>query len=418
MKVLTVYRDMGGPGRSAVGCLAYRDGRGYFEYDGAYLATGVHLSPFNLEWAPGLQEAKAEPFNGLHGVFSDSLPDGWGLMLMDRAVRAAGGDPRSLTPIDRLAFIGNRGMGALSYEPDEGAGYGSSEYEEIDLAAIGAESTALFEGTLDDVLEHHTVHGTPSGGARPKILIGLPTDGSYVVTGAVDLPAHCTHWIAKFPTGRRPEERAEGAAEYVYYQMAIAAGIRMADCRLHETPGGDAYFLTQRFDRSPSGRRIHMHTLAGMLHANFRVSDFDYGELMKVTAMLTHSYEEKIQLFKRMAFNLLGGNRDDHTKNFAFLQQPDGNWSSAPAYDLTCNSGIAGHHSMAINGKTRSITTDDLYAVAETGSISPRDARFALQEVADSVSRWHELSRVHNIPAGLRREVGDYIEQQLTLMRV
>jgi serine/threonine-protein kinase HipA len=415
MRVLDVkFHGLAGGAPLKAGRIAYRDRRCFFEYDAAFLERGVNLSPTNLKWMPGLQESTREPFNGLHGIFNDSLPDGWGLMLMDRAVRAAGRDPRSMTPIDRLAFIGNRAMGALSYEPDDGAAFETNPVVPMDLQRVGSESTAIFEGTMDEVLEHHSIHGTPSGGARPKILVGLSEDGGQAVTGAEDLPAGYTHWLAKFPTGSNPAQQAEGRLEYVYYLMAKNAGIQMMPCRLYSPENGPAYFLTKRFDRLDGNRRVHMHTLAGLVHANFRSPDFEYGELMKLTAGLTRSYAEKTELFRRLAFNVLCGNRDDHTKNFAFMLDQQRKWVSSPAYDLSFSGGASGEHSMSVNGKGKNITEEDLLAVAEQGSISKAHARMAIGEVADAVTGWGRLSQEQDIPSTQRLEVSNYIEDRLS----
>jgi serine/threonine-protein kinase HipA len=414
MKILNViFHGLPGGTRLRAGRLAYQDKKCFFEYDGAFLEGGINLSPLNLKWIPGLQESNREPFNGLHGVFNDSLPDGWGLMIMDRAVRAVGRDPRSMTPIDRLAFVGNRAMGAVSYEPDEGATFESKPVEPLDLSSVGSEATALFEGSLEEVFEHHIVHGTPSGGARPKILVGLTQYGSQAVTGAEDLPVEYSHWLAKFPTGRSPEQQAEGRVEYLYHLMAKNAGIEMMPCRLYEQKNGPAYFLTKRFDRLEGNRRVHVHSLAGLVHADFRNPDFEYRELMKLTANLTRSYAEKLQLFKRLVFNVLCGNRDDHTKNFAFVLNQQAEWVNSPAYDLTFNSGMAGEHSMTVNGKGKNIKEEDLLAVAELGSISAVQARTAIEEVAESVSCWDKLARNQDILSSQRQEILKYVERQL-----
>ena len=413
MKVLSVFfHGLHRHQRMRVGRLAFRDGRCYFEYDAGFLEAGLNPSPFNLRWEPGLQEAPVDPFQGLHGVFNDSLPDGWGLLLMDRATRAAGLNPHSFSPLDRLAFIGSRAMGALSYEPDEGVGYESASVVPLNLAETGSEATGIFEGSLDEVIEHHTVHGSPSGGARPKILIGLSDDSSQAVTGAEDLPDDYRHWLVKFPTGRSAEQRAEGKLEYVYSLMARAAGIDMMPCQLYQSDN-NAYFMTQRFDRLEGNKRVHVHTVAGLMHANFRYPDFEYMELMRLTAGLTRSYAEKYELFRRLVFNVVSGNRDDHTKNFAFVLGQGGEWVNSPAYDLTFSAGVAGQHSMMINGKGDKIEQDDLLAIADAGSIPVARARAAISEVAGGVANWRILAQEFELPARLADETGDYIEKQL-----
>ena len=190
--------------------------------------------------------------------------------------------------------------------------------------------------------------------------------------------------------------------------MALAAGIDMTPCRLHESGRCAPCFLTQRFDRLPGNRRVHVHSLAGILHADFRVPNLDYLDLMKLTAHLTHSHKEKLQQFKRMVFNVLAGNRDDHTKNFAFMLNEQREWVITPAYDLTFSDGMMGEHSMTVNGQGRNIAESDLLAVAEAGSITVPQARAAIGEVAAGVACWDELSRDFDMPKRLRAAIVDY----------
>ena len=302
-------------------------------------------------------------------------------------------------------------MGALSYEPDEGQEYQTMHGVPLDISRVGDEATSIYEGKLDDVIEHHTIHGSPSGGARPKILIGLSEEWESLA-GADDLPDGYRHWLVKFPTGSSAEHRAEGVLEYLYFKMATQAGISMEPCALHRADG-NSYFMTRRFDRLPGNRRVHVHTVAGLMHTNFRLPDFEYTELMRLTAMLTRSHVEKTELFRRMVFNVLAGNRDDHTKNFAFMLNDDNEWINTPAYDLTFNSGIAGQHSMTVNGRGADIELEDLMVVAETGSISPREAREVIAQVANAVSQWHTLTQDYDLPNGPVRDISAYTARQL-----
>ena len=411
MKVLRViYHGLQAQQPCQLGRLAYRDGHAFFEYDPDFLRRDINISPVQLKLTTGLQESPPDPFLGLHGVFNDSLPDGWGLYLMDKVFRQNGVDPAQVTPIDRLAFTGNRAMGALSYEPDEGAQFESARSQPIELDIVAREAVSLYAGDLNEVLEHHALHGTPSGGARPKILVGLY--GDEAITGAEDLPPGFSHWLAKFPTGSTPDKKAEGAIEYIYSEMARLAAINMAVSQLVPGDDGNAYFLSKRFDRKPGNKRVHVHTVAGLVHANFRVADFEYGELVKLCGYLTKSHAEKVELFRRMVFNVMSGNRDDHTKNFAFMLTPDGDWKNTPAYDITYNPGRAGEHSMTICGKGKGISFDDLLAVARLGSIDEHLVRGIIDEVATALSQWSQLVKDYEIPSDQVRDIRDHIERQ------
>ena len=321
-----------------LGRLGYGFGHNHthFEWDPGFLRLGVNPSPVRLQPQPGLQAGPPEPFEGLHGLLADSLPDGWGRLLMDRTFRQRGLDPDAITPLHRLAFVGSRAMGALSYVPDTEAG-DSPAADVLDLPAIGIEATRLYEGAATEVLEEFARHAAPSGGARPKILVGVQDAGESVVAGAENLPDGYSHWLAKFPTSDAPEARSSGAIEYLYSRMARNAGIRMAETRLVPGRKNHAYFLTRRFDRLSGNRRRHVHSVAGLVHANFRMPNFDYLQLLKLSDLLTRSHAEKTGLFRRMAFNIVSGNRDDHTRNFGFLMEPGGELTATPAYDLSYN---------------------------------------------------------------------------------
>ena len=392
------------------GRLAYRDRRAYFEYAPEFLQYGVNLSPFQLHRTMSLQEAPQTPFNGLHGVFSDSLPDGWGLYLMDRVFRQNRVDLAMITPLERLAYVGTRALGGLSYQPDEGARLETVPGAALDLGAVGLEATNLYQGSVRDVLEHHAVHGTPSGGACPKILIGL--DGDTAITGAGDLPAGYVHWLAKFPTGHTPDRKAEGAIEYVYAELARRAGINMASAKLVPGDNGNAYFLSRRFDRGPGNRRRHVHSVAGLMHADFRAPDFEYGELLKLCGVLTKSHAEKTELFRRMVFNVMGGNRDDHTRNFAFMLTYEGEWINTPAYDITYNTDIAGEHSMSVNGKGKNISLDDILSIARLASFTPKAALQVVEEVSAALSDWGQLAGQYDIPAEQVSDIQRHIAKQ------
>ena len=413
MKVLHVFfHGLHTPEPLIMGRLAYRHGVAAFEFSPDFLSRNIHVSPFRLPLQTGLIEGERGNLDGLHGLFHDSLPDGWGLLLMDRGLRARGIDPSKLSPVDRVAFIGSRGMGALSYQPDEGLKTAMTSTHDIDLAKAGSEATKIYEGSLDEGSDYHTIHGTPSGGARPKLLVGIDANGN-AIAGSEDLPPDYNHWIVKFPTGTTPEQKAEGAMEDVYAQMARASGIDMAESQLIHTVDGSAYFATKRFDRVANNIRNHVHSVAGLLNNNFRFPSLDYVELIKLPLKLTKSVAAQREMFHRMLFNVVTGNMDDHTKNFAFMMMPDAEWTTTPAYDVTFNPGMGGEHNMTIAGRGKNVTLDDLLAVGEHASLNKAGVLSLLDRVREGTASFPELSKDYGLPRGLSKQISIYITNQL-----
>ena len=411
MKLLTVlYHGFGACKPMRMGRLAWHEQHAWFEFSADFLQHNTYPSPFFLKLTTKLQKAPTKPFNGLHGLFSDSLPDGWGLYLMDKAFRQTGRDLAVITPLDRLAYVGNRAMGAISYEPDEMENTERDGSMELDMATVGHEATGLYLGELPDVLAHHAINGTPSAGARPKILIGIR--GESAMEGAGDLPSGYAHWLAKFPTGRTPDKKAEGAIEHIYALMARQAGINMSETRLSPTRDGNAYFMTRRFDRTAGNRRHHVHSVAGMLNTDFRIANLDYRDLIKLCGLLTHSHTEKVELFRRMVFNVLSGNRDDHTRNFAFMLTDKNEWVNTPAYDVTWSRGMAGEHTMSVNRKDKDIRLDDICAVARASSIAGQDVDSVVDSVMEAVSGWHSLALQYDVPSEQRQDIQQYLSRR------
>jgi serine/threonine-protein kinase HipA len=414
MKVLNVlFHGFHESAPVAMGRLAYRRGVAAFEYSNEFLSRAIEVSPIRLHLQAGLVQCERGVLNGLHGLFNDSLPDGWGLLLMDRAFQSRGIDPSTVSPIDRLAFVGSRGMGALSYEPDEGVHNAPAVESQFDLAKAGAEATQIFEGTLEEVIDYHTIHGTPSGGARPKLLIGIDSDG-FAIAGSEDLPTGYEHWIVKFPTGSTPDKKAEGAMEYVFAKMAKASGIEMAEPRLIPADDSNAYFASKRFDRIGQNERNHIHSVAGLLNTNFRDPNYDYIQLIKLTLHVTKSVAEQREVFLRMLFNVISGNRDDHTKNFAFMMSPDGEWRNTPAFDVTFNEGIAGEHNMTISGKGKGIDLEDVLKVGAHASLTEKGVLTLVEQVRHGTSLWGDMAKGHGVPKTKIDQIETYINKQST----
>lgn len=405
-------------GKMLLGRLAYQKGRGHLELDSHFLSQNINLSPLHLKLSNNLQTAQRSPFNGLHGVFADSLPDGWGLLLMDRRLRQQGIAVHTITPLDRLAYIGDRAMGALSYQPDTGESDIEAADNLLSLSCLAQDALAIFEGSTKDVTTQlHIIGGSP-GGARPKATIGL--DGEKAIAGATDLPPGYQHWLVKFPTGSNTQARSEGAVEYIYSLMAQQAGIDFAQTRLINAGAGNHYFAARRFDRQldpttgDTNTRVHMHTFAGLVNADFRVPDADYELLIKATSHVTKSHQDCCEVLRRMIFNIISGNRDDHTKNFSFLMSPIGKWRLSPAYDVTFDTGINGHHSMSVMGYGQAIPKSAIYQVAALIPLSPAKVDRMLEEVIQALSQWPELARQFDVPLVLIREISTYINNETT----
>jgi serine/threonine-protein kinase HipA len=358
-----------------------------FEYDSEYLENGYNISPFKLSFTSGLQANKnTYPREGF-GVFDDSLPDGWGVLLMDRFFRKTNRSIRDITIIDRLAYIGNRGMGALVYEPAENVSCSDSNL--LDLYNLSENSMKILQGKSCDVLPVMALAGGSPGGARPKILAGF--DGKTLISGECELPAGFEHWIIKFRSEHDLNDA--GKIEYVYAQMAKDAGINISDFHLFEDVHGNSYFGTKRFDRiGYTNSCLHCHTLANLIHSDFRIPSLDYEVLLKVCSKLTRNYSDVKMCFRLMIFNIMVHNRDDHGKNFSFLMDDTGHWSFAPAYDLMFADGPGGEHSLTIAGEGRNPTMKDIMKLAKLVDVSSEDVYAMVDIIKNSLSNWKKLA--------------------------
>lgn len=327
-----------------------------FEYDVDWIQSGFSISPFYLPLKPGLIMAKRDPFAGSFGVFDDSLPDGWGNLLLDRYLQEKGIDPYRLNVLERLSLIGSTGRGALEYRPDKSI---ATEDEFLNFDRLAKEVEKVLEskesaGSVDLLYKY----GGSSGGARPKVFARI--DGR--------------EWLVKFKATSDPVN--VGEIEYNYSLLAKECGVRMAETRLFD----GRYFGVERFDRIPQ-HKIHTISAAGLLHANYRIPSLDYSLLLKLTLNLTKDMEQVAQMFRIMVFNILISNRDDHSKNFSF-QWIDGEWKLSPAYDLLPSSGFNGYHTTTINGKGEP-TLADVIAVATEVGLSKQSATQIIEELTD-----------------------------------
>jgi len=389
----------------SVGRLAMHKHKIYFEYDTAFCAHGLELSPLRLPIGPGVRSFDNHLFEGLPGVFNDSLPDGWGRLLFDRFVRFQGLLPEDLTPLDRLVRIGADGLGALIYEPDCSV---SNVYDDIRLDTLAIQARNALRGAAEDVLEELMSLNGSSAGARPKALIGVNDARDRIVHGACDIVDGYTPWIVKFPNSR--DGLDAGAIEYTYAVMAKEAGISMPEVHLFPAQNGPGYFGIQRFDRE--GRtRFHVHTACGLLHSDFRVPSLDYSDLVALAGALTRDVREVEKVYQLAVFNVLAHNRDDHSKNFSFLMDRSGMWMLSPAYDLTFSSGPGGEQSTMVMGEGRNPCQEHLLSLAEEAKIKRGHALDIIERTRMSLEKWPELASQY----GVRHENVELMKQKCNL---
>ena len=369
--------------RQEVGLLHQDKQRIFFEYAPGFLKSGIELSPFKLPLKAGVFEEKAHVFDGLFGLFNDSLPDGWGCLLLDRKLRKLGNSYAEITPLDRLSLIGANPMGALEYEP---AAEDSDLYGDIELDSLSGEVDRILEGEESLVLDELLKLNGSSGGARPKIVAYVSSDRKQIIHGGKSVPDGFTPWIIKFSEKHDPQ--TSGELEHRYSLAAKAAGITMPDTHLFPLKDGRGCFGVQRFDRTPKGK-VHTHTACGLLHASHRFASLDYENLLKLTWILTRNHADVVEMVRRMIFNVKSGNKDDHSKNFSFLLNEQLQWQLTPAYDLTPSAGINGEQTCMVNGKGRNITDADLIKTAATANISEAETKALIAQVNSALTQYN-----------------------------
>ena len=362
--------------RRHVGKLAAHSNTILFQYAPKFLDSGINISPFRLPLSPEVKEDPKRTFDGLFGVFNDSLPDGWGLLLLDRALRKKGSSLHACLPLQRLAMVGAHGMGALEYTP--AAKQAEEAVSVAELDALAQESLRILRdapvdaGQLDKLIQ---LNGS-SAGARPKILVDVTEDYRIVPQGAGE--SQGTPWIIKFRSAHEPPNT--GLTEYAYSLAAREAGLDMPETHLFPSATSPGYFGVQRFDRV-HGQKVHVHTACGLLHASHREPSLTYESLLRLTLLLTKDMREVLKMVRLMVFNVRSGNRDDHSKNFSFLLNKENQWRMAPVYDLTPSEGINGEQTCMVNNKGKDITEKDFLAAAATVDVYARTVREIIQQV-------------------------------------
>lgn len=391
---------------------------GFFEYDKKFISDKLHVAPIRMPLDnrvysfPELRDMPA--FKGLPGLLADSLPDRYGNELINIWLARNGRSENSLNPVELLCFIGNRGMGALEFEPSTYTNNSTPRTLElsslIDITKKLLENKEQFETHTDhnmqDVLLDILKMGTSAGGARPKAIIAYNEKTGMIRSGQTLQDPGYEHWLIKFDGINDTQFGAThgyGRVEMAYYKMATDVGIDMVESRLIEEEGR-AHFMTKRFDRRNGNEKLHMQTFCAIQHFDFsRVTSYSYEQLFQTMRQLKLSYAEAEQMYRRMVFNVLARNCDDHTKNFAFLMEPDGKWKLSPAYDI-CHafrpdSDWVSQHNLSINGKRKDFVRNDLISIAKQNNIRNPDG--IINEVLEGVKKWMDYAAQYKVNSNL-----------------
>jgi serine/threonine-protein kinase HipA len=371
-----------------VGRLASRRNQIFFEYDPEFLEREMEISPLQMPLREGSHFIEPSTFGGLPGVFQDSLPGGWSQILFDRSLRSKGIEPDQFHSLDRLACIGNKGAGALIYEPSKAQ---TSAQFKIDLDTLANQSQRILEDYRKTEVELFLTLGGFLNGSRPKIVVAANHQKSKLIAGTPGLNDGLEHWLVKFSQTADGEDG--GAIEFVYSQMARQAGVEMMETYLFSAKDCRGYFATKRFDREPGGERMHLHSARGLLNFQTNSKRIDYKVLVESALKLTGDCFQAQKMYRLAVFNVLAHHRADHPGNFSFLMNQDGKWKMAPAYGLTYSSGPGGEHCTAVLGETRNPGENHLLKLAAHAQVSQSEAKNIIRQTRDSLSLWRSISK-------------------------
>lgn len=391
-----------------VGAVALDPNLGYyaFEYDSKFVKSGIELAPLNMQLAEAREpfvfvDLPELSFKRLPAMLADALPDDFGNALIDAWMAGKGVDKKQVTPLDRLAYMGKRGMGALEFKPARTPANAISTAIKLSRLVESARQAVRGELGSDHLAKAALAQiiqvGTSAGGARAKAAIAWNPETSEIRPGQFDVETGFEHWLLKFDGMGADLDlggtQDYGRIEFAYYRMASAAGITMSPCRLLEE-NDRAHFMTLRFDRQ-GNRKHHLQSLCAMAHLDYKQkASHDYSQLMQTVIRLGLDYAALEEAFRRMVFNIMAANCDDHTKNVSFMLREGGRWELAPAYDVTYAYNPAGEwtwqHLMSVNGKFSGITQDDLLAVANRFGVGT--ARKVIQQVREAVAAWPDFA--------------------------
>ena len=396
-----------------------------FEYDPSFLRNNWDISPLTMpisEASNGkifrFPELPEKTYYGLPGLLADSLPDRFGNQLIDLWLATQGREPGSMNPVERLCYMGKRGMGALEFRPATRIEKGDSNILEVSELVNLAQSAVNRKSDLTTNLSNDEAHalldiirvGTSAGGARAKAVIAINKHNT-VRSGQLDVPEGYSHWLIKLD-GVSDEElgkpKGHGRIEFAYYKMALDCGIIMSESRLLEE-NGRAHFMTRRFDRLEHNKKLHMQTLCGLCHFDYNNPNaYSYEQAFQAMRSLRLPYSDAEQLFRRMIFNVIGSNNDDHTKNISFLMNETGQWSLSPDYDLTfaynpSNLWLS-QHQLSINNKRRDITRNDLLSLA--AQMNVKKVNEIIENVRDVISKWNDYASNSGIAGSQIKAIG------------
>ncbi len=406
-----------------IGAVSLLDGEevAAFEYDAAFARSGIELSPLVMPLSRRVYrfpELSRQTFLGLPGMLADSLPDRFGNALIDAWLATQGRQPGSFNAVERLCYIGERGMGALEFAPVIGPGAKQATRIDVDKLVELASRVLSHRHDLqvsfadqgkEDALRDILRVGTSAGGARAKAVIAWNPASNEVRSGQLHAGDGFEYWLLKFDgvSGNRDKEledpKGYGIIEYAYYLMARDCGIDISECRLFEE-NGRRHFMTRRFDRLPGGDKLHMQSLCALAHYDFNMAGaHSYEQALLVMRQLGLPMRDLEQQFRRMVFNIVARNQDDHVKNIAFLMDRQGNWSLSPAFDMTYSFNPGGtwtaSHQMTMNGKRENFTLADFRACAKTAALKRGSAEKIIAEVQDTVANWRDYAEVAGVPA-------------------
>lgn len=408
------------------------DGVAAFEYDADFLRSGIQVSPIVMPLGPGVirfPELSPRTYRGLPGLLADSLPDRFGNALIRAWAQRQGRGDGDLTGVAALCYMGSRGMGALEYVPAEDPDI--THTDPLDVGELAALADAVLrerqgftvDATTEDALQRILSVGSSAGGARAKAVVMWNEATGEMRSGQAPHVAGFEHWILKFDgvSENRDRELADPVGhtlvEYAYSLMARAAGIDMPPTRLlHE--GGRSHFMVKRFDRTGDGGKIHMQTLNGLAHFDFNLARvYGYEDAARIALEIDVPPEDRADLFRRMVFNVLARNQDDHTKNISFLMDRDGTWRLSPAYDITYAYNSTGRwtgtHQMLVNGKADDFTVDDLVAVGTSARLKRGEPQRIIRQVADAVHDWPRYAAEAGVPAEVMTRIGNAHRREL-----
>jgi len=416
-----------------IGAVALPDDSPYasFEYAPEFASTGVEVAPLTMPLARRVYRFPQLPlntFHGLPGLLADSLPDRFGNALIDAWLARQGRSPQSFNVIERLCYTGQRGMGALEFLPASGPQARQTSAIEIDkLVALASEvltarqslHNSFQHDEREDALRDILRVGTSAGGARAKAIIAWNPITQEVRSGQLPADSGFEYWLLKFDgvSANRDREIDDpegfGLIEYAYSQMAQAAGIRMSECRIL-AENGRHHFMTRRFDRTPQGGKLHMQSLGALAHFDYNAPGaYSYEQALMVIRRLDLSMADIEEQFRRMAFNIIARNQDDHVKNIAFLMDKSGRWSLAPAYDVAYSYNPLGRwtstHQMTMNGKRDDFTREDFRECARAASMKRGLADAIVDQVSEVVARWPEFADAAVVPAVWRDQVQGHL---------